>query len=97
MESAPTSVRPAVGRDVPEVDNVLFIEAVDEGGEALPFDVADGQHQHFYPSRGDGYEGIESHDGEGGRDMSRSSCLSRGVFRSCRGRSCRVQCVRRDR
>lgn len=37
-----TPVWAGIGGDVPQVDDGLGIEAVDESGEALPFDVADG-------------------------------------------------------
>lgn len=54
-------MRARIGRDVPEEDDAFGIEAVDEGGEAVPSDVADGQHQGLDPRRGDGEERIGSH------------------------------------
>lgn len=42
MESVCIFVRLVVGCDVLEVDNVFFIEVVDEGGEVFLFDVVDG-------------------------------------------------------
>ena len=50
-----------IGRDVAEEDDVLDIEAVDEGGESVPLDVADGQHECLDPRRGDGKKGIDGH------------------------------------
>lgn len=58
-----TSVRAGIGRDVAEEDDALGIETVDEGGEALALDVADGQHESLDPRRGDGEEGILRHAG----------------------------------
>lgn len=47
-----------IGSDVPEEDDLFGIETVDEGGETLAFDVADGQHQGLDPRRGGGQQGI---------------------------------------
>lgn len=51
---------PGIGCDVPEEDNGLGIEAVDEGGETLARDVADGQHERLDPRGGDGQERVDS-------------------------------------
>jgi hypothetical protein len=54
-------VRASIGRDVPQEDDALGIEARDEGGEALACDVADGQHEGLDPRRGDGQKRVDSH------------------------------------
>ena len=59
-------MRTGIRSDIPQVDDIFGIETLDEGGEALSFVVADGQHQHLDPRRGGGYEGVESHYWAGG-------------------------------
>lgn len=42
LEGKLTSVRPAIGTDITEVNNMLLVESLEEGFEPISLDLADG-------------------------------------------------------
>jgi hypothetical protein len=54
-------MRSGIGGDVPEEDDALRIETIDERGEALACNMADGEHEGLDPRRAYGQKRIDSH------------------------------------
>jgi hypothetical protein len=74
VESKHTSVWPLVGANVAQVDDMLGLEPLEKGGEAVCLDLADGDAQCPHPRRGDGQKGICTH----GSDSMPSKSLCQG-------------------
>lgn len=61
MVGRPTSVGPLVGAHVSKVDDMLAVQTVEEDGEPVGFDLADGHAERLDPRGGDGQKGVCAH------------------------------------
>lgn len=56
-----TSIRPPIGGDVPEMDDMLTMQSVDERSKSICPDLAHGKEQRLHPRGSDGEQRVEAH------------------------------------
>lgn len=92
MHASRTSIRPLIGADITEMDDMFALQLLEEEGKALCLDLADGDTQRLHPCGGDRQKGVCAHGSESIPPMLLGGLFCVCVCVLCRGEEGR-RCV----